>query len=377
MLDPRAAAALSALPGALGSHLLATFRSRQPAPRPLSPEVASMADFDLDAALASVLPPQEAAARAARARSRATYALEEAQRLQIVPVPFGAPTYPALLSSIPDPPPMLWVRGRIDVLGAPAVAVVGSRAASPLSLDLAYVLGRDLARHVAVVSGLARGVDAAAHRGALESGTSVAVLGSGTDIIYPSEHRTLADALVAGGALLSECLPGTPPRRDHFPRRNRLISGLSLGVVIVEASPRSGSLITARVALDQGREVMAVPGPVLGDRHRGAHALIRDGAALVESASDVLAVLGFDLGAQDAVGGDSGRPGAPAASAGLLGAMSHGETYDLQRLLAVSGETATDVLRQLLDLELAGLVVRVPGGRFYRPAGSRKDEVVR
>jgi DNA processing protein len=184
--------------------------------------------------------------------------------------------------------------------------------------------------------------------------------------VYPAEHRTLSDAIAAAGTLIAEGVPGTPPRRDHFPRRNRLISGLSLGVVVVEASARSGSLITARLALDQGREVMAVPGPVTGERHRGAHALIRDGGALVESAADVFAVLGIDQSVRSsrARAGTSAEPADPP----MLDRMSPGETYELQHLLELTGLQAPDVLRSLLDLELTGLVMRLPGGRFFRPA---------
>jgi DNA processing protein len=372
MLDLRVAAALSALPGALGSHLLASCRARRSA-LDAAAEVAALADFDLDVELAVLFP--DAGARAVRARQRAHRALADAADRGIVAIPFGHPAYPPLLVPLADPPPMLWVSGRVAALSEPAVAIVGSRAAGPLSLEIAAAFGRDLASRLVVVSGLARGVDAAAHRGAIETGQTVAVLGSGVDIIYPSEHRLLADAITAAGALVSETIPGTPPRPEHFPRRNRLISGLSLAVIVVEASPRSGSLITARVALDQGREVMAVPGAVAGDRNRGAHGLIRDGAALVERAADVLAALGLDALVEDAPPRDSTRT--RTGDDPLLQQMTPGETYDLERLIAATGTTAASVLRRLLDLELAGAVARVPGGRFFRPAHGRKDEVVR
>lgn len=374
MLDVHVAAALSALPGALGATLLASCRSRRSTLDPAA-EVAALADFDLEAELAAFFAPGEAAERAARARQRAARALDSATSHGITPTPFGSADYPPLLARIADAPPMLWTTGRVAVLREPGVAIVGSRAAGPLALEIAGALGRDLAATLVVTSGLARGVDAAAHRGALETGQTVAVLGSGVDIIYPSEHRLLADAICAAGAVVSENVPETPPRRDAFPRRNRLISGLSLGVVVVEASPKSGSLITARVALDQGREVMAVPGAVTADRNRGAHALIRDGAALVEQASDVLAVLGLDPAPAAATSS------APARRRGdpdpLVQRMTPGETYDLERLMALSGDTAAAILRQLLDLELAGAVARLPGGRFFRPAHGRKDVVVR
>ena len=375
MLDLRVGAALSALPGALGCHLLAAFRARHTAA-----DVAALNRFDLDAELATLFTTPEARLRAERAWLRGRRALDEAARRAISPLPFGHPSYPPLLACIGDPPPMLWVAGVTEAMSRPAVAIVGSRAAGPLSLEIAFDLARGLASQLVVVSGLARGVDAAAHRGALDTGRTVAVLASGVDVIYPSEHRTLADVIASDGALISESVPGTPPRRDLFPRRNRLISGLAIGVVVVEASPRSGSLVTARVALDQGREVMAVPGPVAGDRHRGAHALIRDGAALVERVEDVLAVLGLDAPAVDAAA--VSQPGCLRRDRrdvvdSVLEHMRPGETCDLPHLIAVTGRTAADLLRRLLALELAGLVARVPGGRFFRPVRARKDEVVR
>src|SRR5688500_5108427 len=182
------------------------------------------------------------------------------------------------------------MRGDVDALRAPSVAIVGSRAASPYALEVARRLGADLARrNVTVVSGMARGVDSAAHRGALEGdGATVAVFGCGVDVIYPSEHRRLAERIIERGALVSEFPPGTPPLKYNFPQRNRIISGLSLAVVIVEAAEGSGSLITADFALEQGRTVLAVPGNVLGGRNFGAHALLRDGAKLVECADDIL-----------------------------------------------------------------------------------------
>ena len=181
------------------------------------------------------------------------------------------------------------------MLNRPAVAIVGSRAASAYALEVAGRLAADLARRgIVVVSGLARGVDGAAHRAALRAvGATVAVLGSGPDVIYPREHAELAVSLCENGALLSELGPGAPPLPEHFPQRNRLISGISLGLVVVEASDKSGSLITARCALEQGRDVMAVPGSVLGGRNRGSHALLKDGAKVVETADDILEELGL------------------------------------------------------------------------------------
>ena len=211
----------------------------------------------------------------------------------------GDACFPTALAAIHDPPHTLWVKGDVDVLRAASVAIVGSRAASPYALEVARQLGADLARRsVTVVSGMARGVDSAAHRGALEGGgRTIAVFGCGVDVIYPPEHRGLAERIAQRGALVSEFPPGMPPLKHNFPQRNRLISGLSLAVVIVEAAEGSGSLITADFALEQGRAVLAVPGNVLGGRNYGAHALLRDGAKLVECADDILEEL--PLGIRD------------------------------------------------------------------------------
>jgi DNA processing protein len=201
---------------------------------------------------------------------------------------------PAGLHAISDMPPVLWYRGALDALDAPAVAIVGSRAASAVALETAAQLGEDLAAFgITVISGLARGVDSAAHRGALRTGRTIAVLGSGVDRVYPHEHRGLAREVASRGLVLSEFAPGTPPLKYHFPLRNRVISGLSRAVVVIEASEKSGSLITAACALEQGRDVMAVPGNVLSGRNRGGHALIRDGATIVEGANDIVEELGL------------------------------------------------------------------------------------
>ena len=209
---------------------------------------------------------------------------------EILAIQVGDAGYPPALAEIHDPPPVLWTRGRAESLFGPMVAIVGSRAASPYALRVAHTLGADLARrNVTVVSGMARGVDSAAHQGALEAGgVTIAVFGCGVDVIYPREHARLASRIRERGALISEFPPETPPLPAYFPQRNRIISGLSLAVVIVEAAEKSGSLITARFALDQGRDVLAVPGNILGGRNSGAHALLRDGAKIVEGADDIL-----------------------------------------------------------------------------------------
>jgi DNA processing protein len=276
--------------------------------------------------------------------------------------------FPAALLTMSDMPPALWYRGVLDACNAPAVAIVGSRAASAVALETAARLAADLAaRGVVVVSGLARGVDSAAHRGALAAGRTIAVLGSGVDRIYPREHAAIARAIAQQGLVVSEYPPGTPPLAFHFPMRNRLISGLSRAVVVVEASERSGSLITAACALEQGRDVMAVPGNVLSGRNRGAHALIRDGAKIVESADDIVEELGWP---REACGTHANAStGTPTTTSRdpLLQLMCAGEPYDLDRLAASAGVAGVRLLPRLLELELRGLVQRVGGGRFMRP----------
>jgi len=296
-------------------------------------------------------------------RRRAASALASAGRLGIAAVPWGDASYPALLAPIPDPPLVLWMRGDAAAFDQPSVAIVGSRAATAYGLEAASRLAGDLAAAGAiVVSGLARGVDSAAHRGALAAGgRTAAVLGSGVDVVYPPEHGGLCEAVAVSGVVLSEWRPGTAPRAFHFPARNRIISGLSLAVVVVEAAEKSGSLITAGCALEQGRAVMAVPGNILSGRHRGCHALIRDGAAVVESAEDVLAELRSS----------SLRPAArmdqaPALSDPLLSCLHPGESYDVESLGRETGLTAGQLLAKLLGLELQGVVRRVDGGRFVR-----------
>jgi DNA processing protein len=278
----------------------------------------------------------------------------------------GDVRFPTALAAIHDPPETLWITGDVDALRAPSVAIVGSRAASPYALEVARRLGADLARrNVTVVSGMARGVDSAAHRGALEGGgVTIAVFGCGVDVIYPPEHRGLAARILERGALVSEFPPGTPPLRSYFPQRNRIISGLSLAVVIVEAAEGSGSLITADFALDQGRTVLAVPGNVLGGRNYGAHALLRDGAKLVECADDILEEL--PLGIR---GEKESKKANPASHDPVLRSMVEGDSYDLDEISDRSGVDRTKLLPRLLELELAGAVRRIEGGRFVRFRG--------
>ncbi|HEX7941407.1 MAG TPA: DNA-processing protein DprA [Gemmatimonadaceae bacterium] len=277
-------------------------------------------------------------------------------------VAFDDEAYPPRLLHIADPPPMLWVRGQVSALADPAVAIVGSRAGSEYALSVATRLAADLsARGLTVVSGLARGVDSAAHQGALSAdGATVGVLGCGADLVYPPEHAALASDMTRRGAVVSELAPGTVPKPGFFPRRNRIISGLVRAVVVVEAGERSGSLITARCALEQGRDVLAVPGNVLSERNRGGHALLRDGARLVESADDVLDELGLTAGIP--AGGNRTH----AAGDPVLAAILAGEAADLEQISARSGLSAVQLLPRLLDLELHGMVRREAGGRFVR-----------
>jgi len=302
---------------------------------------------------------------------RADAAIERAKRGGITAVPWSDPAYPAALAAIVDPPPLLWVRGCVAALSEPAVAIVGARAGSAYALSVAERLAADLAAAgLVVVSGLARGVDSAAHRGTVSaSGTTVAILGSGVDVIYPREHERLVKDIEQHGAIVSELVPGTPPQPMFFPRRNRIISGLSRAVVVIEAGEKSGSLITARCALEQGRDVLAVPGNVLNGRNRGAHALLRDGARIVESAEDVLDELGMARsGGSRRSGGTSGSDRS-SASGGLdpiLESLSVGEPVDLDEIAERSGLNPSRLLPRLFELELQGRVTRVGGGRFLR-----------
>jgi DNA processing protein len=281
--------------------------------------------------------------------------------------------YPPALAAIIDPPPVLWTRGSLTALRLPAIAIVGSRAASPYALDVAERLAAELARRgLAIVSGLARGVGSAAHRGALSAGGStVAVLGCGADIIYPAEHGPLARSIEPRGLIISELVPGTPPLPPFFPQRNRIISGLCRAVVVVEAGERSGSLITARCALEQGRDVLAVPGNVLSGRNRGGHALLRDGARIVETADDVLEeVYGVGTAGKGVVplfpGDITGKRGTTPFHDPILTCLTPGEPSDLDEIAERSGLTTARLLPRLFELELQGAVARVGGGRFVR-----------
>jgi DNA processing protein len=310
------------------------------------------------------------AARAFRLRRRAVGAAAAAEAAGIEAIGWDHPSYPAALAAIPDPPPVLWLRGCRQALAAPAVAIVGSRAGSPYALAVAHRLAADLARRgVAVVSGLARGVDSAAHRGALAAGgATLGVLGSGADVVYPPEHATLAETMArAAGAVVSELVPGTPPRPRFFPRRNRIISGLARAVVVIEAGDKSGSLITARCALEQGRDVLAVPGNVLDGRNRGGHALLRDGAKIVETADDILEELNLAPPEPPRGAGASKQQRAGTGPRDVvMASLAPGEPCDVDTLAARIGTPVKRLLPRLLELELQGRIERAGGGRWVR-----------
>ncbi len=262
----------------------------------------------------------------------------------------GSSRYPPLLAEIPDPPDILWVRGDVSICDKTVVAIVGARAASREGRAAAEAVAGDLARAgIVIASGLARGVDSAAHTGALDAGgTTIAVLGTGIDRVYPAENEELFERIASHGLLMTEFPPGAPPEVFHFPRRNRLISGLSRAVLVVEAAEKSGSLITARHAADQGRDVMAMPGLTAGGRNRGAHALLRDGAKLVESAVDILQELGIG----------SGR--------GTARETPETVEFTVDDIAAELKVPAGDALARLLEWELTGEIRRIGSGRFVR-----------
>jgi DNA processing protein len=297
--------------------------------------------------------------------------LKAAKARGVIFVALGEPDYPPRLQMIDDPPPLIAVRGQLSILARPLVAIVGSRNASAAGVKFAQALAHDLGQAgYAVVSGLARGIDAAAHRASLDTGT-IAVLAGGHDRIYPAEHEDLLEATLADGAAISEMPLAWEPRARDFPRRNRLISGLSVGVVIVEAARRSGSLITARLAGEQGREVFAVPGSPLDPRAEGTNGLLKQGATIVTEAADVISVLepilgrGLDLPpaqepAQEGLGPPDHEPAENERSRiiALLGPTPCA-IDDLVRL----SQTSPAIVRTvLLELELAGRLERHGGG---------------
>jgi DNA processing protein len=272
--------------------------------------------------------------------------------------------YPPLLREIHDPPERLYVRGDPALLSRPQLAIVGARRASAVALRIAETFAAAaVGAGLQVCSGLAQGIDGAAHRGALAGqGTTVAVMGTGINAVYPAVHTALADDIVASGCLVSEFPPGTPPRRQNFPQRNRIISGLSLGVLVIEAALPSGSLITARTALEQGREVFALPWSIAHQGGAGCLHLLRDGARMVLTIEDVLQELGSLYGLQlQLLQGEAVAAALDSDAPALLQLLGY-EELGLDALVSRSGLPVAELMSQLSSLELAGAIVRGPGG---------------
>ena len=283
----------------------------------------------------------------------------------------GGQDYPARLAKFDDAPPVLSAKGSVHLLGRPGVAIVGARNASINAQRLAQALAEDLSTEgYVIISGLARGIDAAAHNGALSSGT-IAVIASGIDAVYPSENTDLQESIAEAGLVLAEMPPGTQPTPRHFPIRNRIIGGLALGTIVVEAAERSGSLITARETAERGGEVMAVPGSPLDPRSRGCYHLIREGATLIRDIGDIMECLARPMGAGVPPAQDwkTGRlaPGTPEAIDQCRDAILSGlgpETTDIDEVIAWCDAPTATVLAALLELELAGRVTRHHGNRI-------------
>ncbi|MBY0573661.1 MAG: DNA-processing protein DprA [Undibacterium sp.] len=283
--------------------------------------------------------------------------------------------YPKALLEIPDPPVLLYVKGRLDLLSAQSIAVVGSRNATRQGVLNAEKLSESLSHSgIVIVSGLAAGIDAAAHQGGLRGvGSTIAVVGTGLDLVYPASNRGLACLLAQDGCIVSEYALGTPPIASNFPRRNRIISGLTKGVVVIEAAAQSGSLITARLALEQGREVFALPGSVHSPLAKGCHQLIKQGAKLVESAQDILEEIQFDLPQSsrnvekhsDASTSPASVPGLSEANLRVLSMIGfdpvHIEVLATELALAIA-----DLSAELCELELLGTIENLPGGYVQR-----------
>jgi DNA processing protein len=294
-------------------------------------------------------------------------------------LPFTDPLYPKLLCSLPDRPVALYVAGNVHALSDPQLAVVGSRNPSPQGRETAFEFAQSLAlRGLAITSGLALGIDSAAHRGALAAqGMTLAVLGSGIDVIYPRSNLGLSQAIQHEGALVSEFPLGSAPRRGNFPQRNRIIAGLCLGTLVVEAARRSGSLITAREAVERGREVFAIPGSIQNPLSRGCHALIKQGAKLTETPDDILSDLNFSAffakGSGTAPAGSTRDPGTAGMDKEhkiLLDALGF-DPADLDTLIVRTGFKPEAVSSMMLILELEGHVQAAPGGRYSRVANRR------
>jgi len=363
---------VSPLPEDLSVAWLTLLRLPNTGPRTLAPLIDAGIDprellKNPPAGIPDVLRKALREADAARAKQDAQWLYESGNRL----LPLNSPDYPELLRELADPPLALFLRGDAGLLHAPQIAVVGSRSASRSGLANAEQFSRFLASAgITVTSGLALGIDTAAHQGALQGGSTIAVLGTGLDRVYPARNRELAHQIADKGLLISEHLPGTPPLPQNFPRRNRIIAGLALGTLVVEAALKSGSLITARLAAEIGREVFAIPGSIHNPMARGCHALIRDGAKLVESGEHIAE----ELASQLALGPETERLQVPANAQVLqidpehqevLAAMGH-DPVSTDQLVDRTRFSAAEISSMLLLLELQGVVLSETGGLFTR-----------
>lgn len=291
--------------------------------------------------------------------------LEKLFKMGIDFIDFGDPCYPEMLKNIFDPPLGIFVRGNLPIVEQQAVAIVGSRKPTPYGLAVAEKLGAGLAgAGVTVVSGMARGVDTAAHRGALGAGgRTIAVLGCGVDVVYPRENKKLMEEICHRGVVVSEFPPGSPPEAWHFPVRNRIISGLSRGVVVVEAAARSGALITADMALEQGRDVMAVPGNVSSPMSCGPNRLLKQGAKLVEGPDDILDELGINRLFNKSNYGRTAMPRLTAEEEAVMSVLNY-DPASLDKVVERCGLSTQQVLAALMFLELKGLVRQFPGKNY-------------
>ena len=305
----------------------------------------------------------------AQARSWAAQEQERAVKAGVRLLCRADSTYPSLLLQLPDPPALLWCRGDVSSLQRPAVALVGSRLATSYGRQVSFLFARQLAEAgCAVVSGMAEGIDGQAHAGALAAGgRTIAVLGCGVDVVYPRSHSRLYGQILAQGLLVSEYPLGTQPEGFRFPARNRIISGLSLGVIVVEAAARSGSLITARTALEQNREVFAVPGRIDSPQSEGAHRLIQQGAHLLHSFADILAELP-DIGGRDKPPAVLPLPADLSTEEGRVLALFAACPADIEELTEKSGLPVSELHGLLLGLELKGLIRQLPGQQYERTA---------
>ncbi|MBT0666258.1 DNA-processing protein DprA [Geobacter pelophilus] len=308
-----------------------------------------------------------AVAQAITSHNYRSFAEKEAaavEKLGIKLITFQSELYPPLLLEIPDPPPYLYLKGSLEQC-EPAIAIVGSRSATSYGLQAANRLATELAEQgVTVVSGMARGIDTAAHKGALAGGgKSIGVLGCGIDVVYPAENRRLFDEMAESGALVSEFPLGTGPLANNFPRRNRIISGLSVGVLVVEAAARSGSLITAQFALEQGRDVFAIPGSITSGASRGTNSLIKQGAKLVETVSDILEELPSARGRQQIP--FQPKPVLLPGEEAILSTLGEGPAH-IDEIARKAGLTVQELSVILLRLELRGIVIQLPGKLFSR-----------